>query len=294
LASGKILKGIGGFYYVLDEQRHIHECKARGRFRKDGVTPLPGDDVAFVLEGESYGFIEEILPRRNELVRPRVANIDMAAIVASADKPLIDYMLVDKLLISIVKAQAEPLLVINKCDTAHDDMIEEIRAQYQDACSTVLVSAATGEGLDTLKERLRGKCTCFAGQSAAGKSSLLNALFDGLSLETGGLAKKTDRGKHTTRHAELLLLSDFSGTVVDTPGFSFFDGADIAPEALYTYYDDIAPYADTCRFTSCVHAGEPGCGVKQAVEKGEINADRYQRYVALLKELQERKARRYD
>lgn len=294
MAKGKILKGVGGFYYVLDENNVIHECKARGRFRKDGVTPLPGDNVDFALEDGSYGFIEEIEPRKNELTRPRIANIDMAAIVVSATKPKIDYMLCDKLLVSINKVGIKPLLIINKCDTATEKQIEAIQCEYDNACDTLLVSAVTKDGLDQLKQKLSSCCTCFAGQSAAGKSSILNALFPDLDLATGGLSKKTARGKHTTRHAELLLLNDFSGTVVDTPGFSFFDNADIAPEELYQYYNDILPYTGQCKFSSCVHADEPVCSVKDALRQGKINNNRYQRYLELLKELQEKRLRQYD
>lgn len=294
MAKGKILKGVGGFYYVLDAEGRIHESKARGRFRKDGITPLPGDNVDFVLEDGSYGFIEEILPRRNELTRPRVANVDMTAIVVSANKPKIDALLCDKLLVSIKKQGIKPLMLINKCDTADEELIVAIEREYHDACYTLRVSAKTGQGIDVLKQQLAGKCTCFAGQSAAGKSSILNALFSGLNLQTGGLAKKTDRGKHTTRHAELLLLDGFSGTVVDTPGFSFFDNADILPESLCDYYDDMSPYANTCRFTSCLHADEPDCSVKDALGKGKINHNRYERYRIILKELQEKRARQYD
>lgn len=294
LAKGKILKGVGGFYYVLDADGNIHESKARGRFRKDGITPLPGDNVDFVLEDGSYGFIEEILPRKNVLTRPRVANVDMAAIVISAGKPKIDPMLCDKLLVAIKKEEITPLMLINKCDTADEAYIAAIEREYQGACDTLRVSAKTGLGLDALKQKLDGKCTCFAGQSAAGKSSILNALFPALNLQTGGLAKKTARGKHTTRHAELLLLDGFSGTVVDTPGFSFFDSADISPEALCDYYDDMSPYADDCRFTSCLHANEPDCGVKDALSKGKIDNNRYERYRMILKELQEKRARQYD
>ena len=294
MAKGKILKGVGGFYYVLDESGQIHECKARGRFRKDGITPLPGDNVEFAHEDGSYGFIEEIEERSNELNRPRVANVDMAAIVVSAGKPNIDYMLCDKMLISINREGIAPLLIINKCETVVEARIEALRAEYQNACTTIRVSAKTGEGLIALKDMLAGKCTCFAGQSAAGKSSILNALFPGLDLKTGGMAKKTDRGKHTTRHAELLLLEGFSGTVVDTPGFSFFDSADIAPEELCEYYNDMVPFADGCKFATCLHTHEPDCSVKQALADGKIDSNRYQRYLKILKELQEKRQRQYD
>ena len=292
--QGKILKGVGGFYYVLEDGGKIYECKARGRFRNDGVTPLPGDNVVFSADNEGYGFIEEIKERKNELKRPRVANVDVIAIVASAGKPKIDTMLCDKLIIAALKDGIEPVMVINKCDTADELQKSKLLLEYYKACDTICVSAATNEGLNDLKKRLKGRCTCFAGQSAAGKSSLLNAIFSELRLETGGLSKKTDRGKHTTRHAELLLLEGFEGTAVDTPGFSFLEPDEIEPAELIKYYKDIEPYAKACRFTSCLHLDEPECSVKDAVEKGFVNKNRYSRYVDLLKDIQEKRQRQYD
>ena len=292
--EGKILKGVGGFYYVLDKNGIIYECKARGRFRKDGVTPLPGDNVVFSADKEGYGFIEELLPRKNELKRPRVANIDVVAIVASAGKPKIDAMLCDKLIVSALKADIEPIMVINKCDTADESEKENMFLEYEKACDTIFVSAATKEGLDNLKKKLKGKCTCLAGQSAAGKSSLLNAMFTELNLVTGGLSKKTDRGKHTTRHAELLLLEGFSGTAVDTPGFSFLESEEILPEELAYFYKDIEQYSHDCKFSSCLHSTEPDCSVKTALKKGLINKNRYLRYIELLKEIKEKRQRQYD
>ncbi|MGE5493940.1 MAG: ribosome small subunit-dependent GTPase A [Burkholderiales bacterium] len=290
LLSGRIIKGIGGFYYIQDERGCIHECKARGRFRKDGVTPLTGDNVKF----SPGGFIEEIEPRKNELKRPRVVNIDTAAIVVSAAKPDVDYLLCDKLLVSIKLERIRPLIIINKCDIAESSRINEIKSEYKDACETVCVSAKSGEGIDALKELLSGGITCFAGQSAVGKSSIINALFPSLGLKTGQLSKKTERGAHTTRQAELLVGEEFSGAVVDTPGFTFFDCADIAPEKLSFFYEDMAPYRDKCRFTSCLHAGEPGCAVKEAAESVHISQGRYTRYLQILKEIQEKRSRKYD
>jgi ribosome biogenesis GTPase len=292
--AGRILKGVGGFYYVLDDAGTVHECKARGRFRLEGITPLPGDMVRFSPQKDSYGFIEEILPRRNELKRPRVANIDIAAIVASAHKPLVDKLLCDKLVIHLKRAGIRPLLVINKCDVAAPEAVDALEAEYRNVCPIVRVSAFSGEGLPALKAALSGCCTCFAGQSATGKSSLLNALFPHLSLETGGLSRKVDRGRHTTRHAELMVLDDFSGTVVDTPGFSFLEPESIQPEELGALYSDFESHASGCRFTGCLHDKEPGCGVKEAVLKGIISEGRYQRYLTILKELQEMKEKRYD
>jgi ribosome biogenesis GTPase len=291
---GTILKGIGGFYYVRDDEGHVHECKARGRFRNDNVVPLPGDRVDYTINDGAYGFIEEICDRRNELSRPRVANIDQVAIVVSAHKPKADCLLCDKLIVQSKKADIQPLLVFNKCDAADDDAIHALLSEYKNVCTCVCVSAASGDGLDGLKSHLRNRSTCFAGQSAVGKSSILNTLFPELSLETGGLSKKTDRGRHTTRHAELLVMDDISGMVVDTPGFSFLESSNLLPEELCLYYDDMKPFTGDCRFTSCLHDKEPQCGVKEAVGKGLISGGRYQRYLTILKELEEKRLREYD
>ncbi len=279
---------------MLDDSNVTHECKARGRFRIDGMTPLPGDMVSFSPQTTSSGFIEEILPRRNELKRPRVANVDMVAIVVSAQKPVIDKVLCDKMIVCAKKAGIKPLLVINKCDATTAEEISALMEEYKNVCESVCVSAATGDGLPSLKAHLTNRCTCFAGQSATGKSSLLNALFSGLSLNTGGLSKKVDRGRHTTRHAELMILDDFSGTVVDTPGFSFLEADEMLPEQLCGCCDDFREFSDQCRFTGCLHDKEPQCGVKEAVSKGLIHEGRYQRYLTILKELQEMKEKKYD
>ncbi len=294
MAKGKILKGIGGFYYVLGEVAQVCECKAAGRFRKEGITPLPGDNVVFTAKEDSYGFIEEIEERRNLLIRPRVANVDMIAIVVSAGKPNIDRILCDKLLVSVNKMGILPLMVVNKIDTVGKEQIDNILIEYNKACDTICVSAKTGQGLNELKALLEHKCTCFAGQSAAGKSTLLNALFRELNQEIGAMSKKTDRGKHTTRHAELLLPKDFIGTAIDTPGFSFFDNDDILPEDLSKYYPDIAPFAQGCKYSDCLHEVEPQCAVKDALAQGEINENRYKRYLTLLKEIIEKRQKRYD
>ena len=294
LNEGRIIKGIGGFYYVLDDNGRVTECRARGRFRNDGIVPLPGDRVRFCAPAQSCGFIEEILPRKSELVRPRVANVDMAAIVICVTEPSIDYMLTDKLLVHVKRQGIVPLLVINKCDLASTRQMDEIKHEYARACDVICVSAKTGERLGELRERLSQRCTCFAGQSAVGKSSLLNALFGGLDLKTGGLSEKISRGRHTTRHAELLMLSDFLGTVVDTPGFSAFEIGDLPPERLADYYEDIKPFLGQCRFPSCMHMGEPECGVKSASRRGDLCEGRYTRYTQIMKELQEKRLKKYD
>lgn len=290
LFEGKIIKGIGGFYYLMDKNGRVHECKAKGRFRKDGITPLVGDNVLF----SKSGLIEEIKPRKNELRRPRVSNIDVSAIVVSAEKPEIDFLLCDKLIIAAKYVSAEPLIIINKNDAAEPEKITLIKDEYRNVCKTFCVSAKTGEGVDPLKSYLSDKCTCFAGQSAAGKSSLINSLFPGLNLETGNLSKKIDRGMHTTRQTQFLVFEGFPGSLLDTPGFSSFDAESILPEDLSKYYDDMAPFEHNCRFTKCMHLNEPDCGVKDAVNIGLISNTRYKRYLDILKEIKEKRLTTYD
>jgi ribosome biogenesis GTPase len=289
--TGKILKGVGGFYTVRDAEGKEYECRACGRFRVEGETPLPGDDAEFSPE---TAYIERILPRRSELKRPRVANVDAVAIIVSAGKPKVDALLVDKLIISARRNGVFPLLVINQCDTVPPDAVKALVSDYRSAVDIVCVSARTGFGLEELRSRLAGHCVCLAGQSAAGKSSLLNAMFPGLALNTGGLSKKTDRGRHTTRHAELLAPEGFSGTVVDTPGFSFFESDEIEPETLWNYCADFKRFGGACRYPSCLHAGEPECGVAEAVRQGKISLGRYERYLEILQELKEKRDKKYD
>ncbi len=290
ISEGRIIKGIGGFYYIQDKAGDIHECKARGRFRKDGITPLTGDMAVF----SQGGFIEEIRKRKNELIRPRVTNIDIAVIVVSAERPRPDFLLCDRLLVSIKLAGIKPLLVINKCDIGEKRHINEIKNEYKKICSTLCISAKSGKGIPKLKRILNGSYTCFSGQSATGKTSIINALFPGLGLKVGELSKKADRGTHTTRQAELLVAEGFRGGVVDTPGFTYFEAAEIEPLELGRYYKDFAPFIGKCRFTSCLHAEEPDCAVKKAVDRGAINKGRYERYLEILNEIKLKRSKKYD
>ncbi len=290
--TGIIINGVSGFYDIFDAKGNICVCKACGRFRNEGAVPLPGDKVSFSKDDIGKGFIEKIYPRRNELIRPRVANVDMVAIVISAEKPKADLLLVDKQIIEAQLSNIIPLLVINKCDVAEKSVIEELKKEYREACEVLCVSAATGVGICRLKKRLKNYCTCFAGQSAAGKTSILNALFPSLGMKVGCLSKKTARGRHTTRHAQMIIMDGLR--VFDTPGFSLLDNKDIEPEQLWRQYYDMRSFAKDCRFASCLHAGEPDCGVKKAVERGDISEKRYQRYINILNELKDRRAKKYD
>lgn len=279
---------MGGFYYVNDAQGHIHECRAAGRFRNEDVKPLAGDYVDFSQQkGLEYGYVEQIHPRTNELTRPPVANVDAMLLVAAASQPHIDFMLCDKLLIQTERAGISPIICINKTE-ANQKTANEIKRQYA-AYDVLLVSAYERTGIDALQDVLRGKCVCFTGQSAVGKSSLLNLLDESLKLEVGGLSKKTARGKHTTRVVELLYIPRLDAYLFDTPGFSMFDMGGLDVSGLPAYYREFTAYAPGCRFNTCQHDKEPGCAVKQAVADGGISQERYERYLRLKHTLEEKK-----
>lgn len=290
---GKIIKGVGSFYTVYcDNTEYI--CRARGRFRQDGVTPMVGDMVEFEPRRDGEGFLKTIMPRKNALIRPPAANLDQLVIVIAASAPKPDLLLVDKLLVQCAILDVQPIIAVNKCDEMNNEIYERIIGEYQ-ACGYPLlsVSAASGEGIHALKPLLKGKTTCFAGQSAVGKSSVLNALFPELSLKTGGLSRKTERGKHTTRHAQFLILPD-DVAVLDTPGFSLLEMEGIEPELLSQFYPEMQGRAQLCRFRGCMHISEPDCAVKELVAAGGLAPGRYERYIAIAGELIERKKRQYD
>jgi len=293
MAYGLILRGIGGFYYVLpDDSYEIIECRARGRFRSEGLTPMVGDRVAYELQKEGYAALTQILPRKNCLVRPPVANIDRLFIVLAAAAPKPDWLLADRLIVQAKLLQVEPILVLNKCDSADTDVLAAFDEDYSKHFHAVKVSAHTGEGLTELHQLLNGKVCCLAGQSAVGKSSLINALMPELQLETGGLAKKTDRGRHTTRRAELW--PAFGGAILDTPGFSLFEPDCPEQDALDQCYPEFSDLPTLCRFSGCRHISEPDCAVKEMIREGGMSAARYERYITLAKEFETRRKHRYD
>ena len=290
--EGCILKGIGSFYTVLDQGKTC-VCKARGRFRKDGLSPVPGDRAVYTIGEDGKGYLLDILPRKNLLLRPAVANVDKLFIVLSASRPRMDLTLCDKLLLQCEKANIVPVIVCNKCDEEEDDAFAALAAQYMPAAYAVLcASAKTGEGLDRIAAAMAGCVSCFAGQSAVGKSSLLNALVPGLCLETGGLSRKTERGRHTTRHAELYPV--FGGAVVDTPGFSLLDIWGMEPEELASFYPEMRSARTQCRFPACLHISEPDCAVKSLLCAGKLHPARYERYQEFIEELKEMRKHRYD
>lgn len=293
MAKGLILRGIGGFYYVLPQDGgEIIECRARGRFRSEGLTPMVGDRVEFEQQREGYAALTQILPRKNSLIRPPVANIDRLFIVLAAAAPRPDWLLADRLIVQAKLLDIEPVLVLNKCDKADAAVLHAFDSDYGTHFLSVKVSAHTGEGLDTLHALLREKVCCLAGQSAVGKSSLINALMPELQLETGGLAKKTDRGRHTTRRAELW--PAFGGAILDTPGFSLFETDCIEQDALDRCYPEFGELPMQCRFAGCKHISEPDCAVKEMIKNGGMSAARYERYQLLSKEYETRRKHRYD
>jgi len=293
MGNGIILRGIGGFYYVLPQDHSdIVECRARGRFRSEGLTPMVGDRVEYEPQREGYAAITSILPRKNALIRPPVANIDRLLIVLAAAAPHPDWMLADRLIIQAKLLHIEPVLILNKCDAADDHVLQVFEEDYGKHFLSLKVSAHSGYGIDELRSILHNKVCCFAGQSAVGKSSLINALIPDLQLETGGLAKKTDRGRHTTRRAELW--PAFDGAILDTPGFSLFETDCIEQEDLDRCYPEFSDLPSQCRFSGCRHISEPDCAVKAMVLEGGMSAARYERYQVLAKEFETRRKHRYD
>lgn len=286
---GIILKGIGGFYYVKDlDGGSIYECKPRGIFRKDAVTPLPGDKVGYSIQDDAAkkGTIDEICPRISELARPSIANIDQLAVVVAAKAPNVDYMLLDKLLITAEIKNIRAILCINKIDL-EDETAKLIQEAYSRAGYTcVELSSVKNVGFDLLRNELKDHSTVFAGQSGVGKSTILNHIMEAWVMETGSVSDKIERGKHTTRHAELLELS-YGGYVADTPGFSSYELTDIPYTELETYYPEFRKYLNSCKFKSCSHTTEPGCLVAEALNRGEIDNNRFLRYTQLYKSLKD-------
>ncbi|MBR3273699.1 MAG: ribosome small subunit-dependent GTPase A [Clostridia bacterium] len=292
-STGTILQGIGGFYTALDEDGREYILRAQGKLRRERMKPKVGDRVELIPgEGEEHGWICRILPRRNELVRPPVANIDVIVIVVAAATPDPDLMMVDRLMLNARRAGIAVQLVINKSDLSPDNAGDIVR-QYRGAeVSPLQVCAATGAGMEALRERLRGRIHALAGQSGAGKSTMINALY-GLDLETGDLSRKIDRGKNTTRHCQLIPVEG-GGMVLDTPGFSLLESGVFDPVELKDSWPEFTPYEGQCYFQPCYHATEPRCAVLDAVAAGKIDDRRHGRYIALLDEMKLRWRDRYD
>lgn len=287
--QGKIIKGIAGFYYVHVESKGTYECKAKGIFRKDHVKPLVGDDVLVDLldEEEKLGNIRKILPRRSALIRPAVANVDQALVIFAIVKPNPNFNLLDRFLIRMERQNLPTIICFNKQDIATAEEKKALQRAYETCGYRVLfISAMENEGLEAVREALGGKTTTVAGPSGVGKSSLINQLAPYANMETGAISVKIDRGKHTTRHSEIIALGEET-YIVDTPGFTSLDISEITKEELGQYYPEFLQYEPCCRFRGCAHISEPSCGVKDAVEEGAISRVRYDNYRILYQELKE-------
>ena len=288
--EGKIIRGVGGFYYVHAEGK-VYECRAKGIFRKDGIRPLPGDlaEIAVLDETESKGNLERILPRKNALIRPAVANVDQAMVIFAFESPKPNFNLLDRFLVTMEKNGIPPVILFNKKDLAREGQQEEILRRYVNTGYTMLfVSAKRGEELWQVRTVLKGKTTTVAGPSGVGKSSLINRLQTAERLQTGEISEKIERGRHTTRHTQLLPVEE-NTYILDTPGFSSIELFDLRKEELGDLFPEIATRADGCRFAGCSHLTEPDCAVKEALERGEISEGRYENYRLFYEELKNRK-----
>lgn len=284
---GKIAKGVGGLYFVYDEEGTLYECKPRGKFRNDNIKPLVGDNVRIeTLSGEgNRGTIEEILPRQNELLRPASANLDQILIVFACAKPAPNLDLLDRFLLRMQLENIPVLLGFSKCELITEEEKQETLAIYRSAGYSVsFFSVFEKVGLSGLSELLKGKTTAVAGPSGVGKSSLINCFCPDAGMETGEISRKIERGKHTTRHAEIFSAS-FGGYLMDTPGFSTLFLNEIEAKDLWKYFPEMQEEEKFCRFTGCSHMEEPDCGVKNAVLEGRIAKTRYESYRRIYQEL---------
>lgn len=289
--TGKIIKGIGGFYYVVCENGVTYECKAKGVFRNRKIKPLVGDNVEIeILDAEkNLGNIEDILPRFNWLNRPAVANVDQTVIIFAVSAPEPNFNLLDRFLINMEQHEVPTIICFNKIDLEGFRQSEDICRSYTKSGYEVLfISAESGYGINTLEAVIKGKTTVFAGPSGVGKSSTLNSLFPDANVQTGGLSEKIQRGKHTTRHSELMFVDDDT-YIMDTPGFSSLYTEGIEADNLKLYFPEIAAYTGTCKFNMCNHISEPGCLVKEAVGDGRISKMRYDDYIMIYNELKEKR-----
>ncbi|WP_051250893.1 ribosome small subunit-dependent GTPase A [Paenibacillus harenae] len=299
---GTIVKALSGYYYVRGgndgPDAATVQCRARGIFKKKGISPLVGDEVFYSLTENGEGTVEEILPRSSELIRPPVANVDLAILVFSVTEPALNLQLLDKFLVHIEHAGIPAVLCLSKQDLENDGLeTEEARAAaasvnriYRPLGYEVYgTSSRLGEGIRPLQERLTGHLAVFAGQSGVGKSSLLNAIVPGLELETNEISNRLGRGKHTTRHVELIQIG--GGLVADTPGFSQLDFTELGIEDLAYGFVEMRELSPDCKFRGCTHVSEPGCAVLTALEAGNLERSRYDHYILFLAELKEKKRR---
>lgn len=294
MKSGIVIKAYSGFYYVKeDETSGVFECKLRGRFKKEKNEAIPGDWVRFEDLGNGSGVIEEIAPRTTLLTRPMVANVEQVIVTFAAANPDLHYKLLDQFLIMAEASELHIVICLNKIDLLENpEKAKQMLQLYEEiGYRTVYCSAKSGMGMDQLSEILQDKLSVFAGASGVGKSALLNAVQPGMQLIEGEISKKIKRGRHTTRHVELLQLNH-GGMVADTPGFSYFELEFITPEELPYLFPEMINYIGQCRFQNCTHDHEPKCAIKTAVQEGEIYEARYANYLSILKEIQEKERER--
>ena len=284
MTEGQIVKALAGFYYVDTGRSSTYQCRARGIFKKEGITPLVGDYVKIIVQDEEEGVVDEILPRKNEFIRPPVANVDIFVVTVAAASPDPSLEVTDKLLVTADAADADACLCINKDDLS-PVQARRIAGVYKGLYKTVIMSAETGEGVPALKELISGRSAAFAGASGVGKTSLIALLTGEEGLETGDVSAKTGRGRHTTRHVEIFTLID--GTkIYDTPGFSSFEAA-LAPgiidERIDMLFPEFQEYLGKCRFQNCRHEHEPDCAVRDALAAGRIKKSRYDSYLKIFR-----------
>ncbi|WP_432774330.1 ribosome small subunit-dependent GTPase A [Brevibacillus gelatini] len=288
MPEGRIVKALSGFYYVADEGR-IYSCRARGLFKKKGakVTPLVGDWVVYDAINEEEGYVMEVGERTNELVRPPISNVDQAVLVFSMYKPMFSSLLLDKFLAHTERVGIDSVIVLSKADQVSQEEVDVIVRKYEAIGYQVIPTSTVDErGLEEVRSILHDRITVFAGQSGVGKSSLINKLFPGVSLQTGDVSHKLGRGKHTTRHVELIPLPG-GGYVADTPGFSSLEFIDFTELDLAESFRDFAALSPDCKFRGCLHLSEPSCAVQAALKEGKLSEERYEHYKQFREELKE-------
>ena len=286
--DGLIVKSVGGFYHVKTEAG-TYLCRARGLFKKQGLSPTVGDlvDMEVTHEGDREGIVREIRPRTNLFVRPPISNVELLLVMVAAKDPDPNFPVIDKFLVTGEEAEVPMVLVVNKADLVTEEEAEAILSVYRPLYDTCLISCETGQGLDELREKMKGRRTALAGPSGVGKSSLLNTWHEEADAKTGAISAKTGRGRHTTRHVEIFFTED--GMVYDTPGFTALDVPDMEVRDLPECFPEMRPYLGQCRFDNCRHMAEPDCRVREALEEGKIHPRRYESYRTLVEELSARK-----